>query len=150
MAKLGYSPLDTKEDGELTIDPNETKKEAKIRVAQAAYDEQRRRDPTLETSVRGPSMWFSYLSMSWLSPFMALGALKKLETTDIEALPAADPPSYTRDRARGSHTQTAHLTRHCLCTLHTQCPSHAPLHACTRPHCWPCEHDCVMCRQPCD
>jgi ATP-binding cassette subfamily C (CFTR/MRP) protein 1 len=98
MAKLGYSALDTKEDGELTIDPNETKKEAKIRVAQAAYDDQRRRDPTLETSVRGPSMWFSYLSMSWLSPFMALGALKKLETTDIAKLTPREDSHNVQDR----------------------------------------------------
>ena len=63
-----YTPLKT-QDGDVFVDEKETEKEAKIRSAQHVYDEQRRHDPTLETTVQGCSHACAYLSMSWLSPF---------------------------------------------------------------------------------
>ena len=92
-----YTPLKT-EDGDVFLDEKETKKEARIRAAQHAYDEQRRLDPTLETSIRGLAHAFSYLSMSWLSPFMRLGKLKKLETTDIAKLTPREDSHNVQDR----------------------------------------------------
>ena len=53
------------------------------------------------------------------TPVGALTA-RELETTDIEALPAADPPSYTRDRARGSHRLP--ISRATACVLCTHVP----------------------------
>ena len=91
-----YSPLKTSHDGdELFVDPKEAKKQAKIRDLQSAYDKQRKADPTLETSI---SFGYSYLSMAWLSPFMKLGALKKLETGDIAELTNREKSENVKDR----------------------------------------------------
>ena len=88
-----YTPLKT-QDGGVFLDEKERRKEAKLRAAQEAYDEQRRRDPTLETRITA----FAYLSMSWLTAFMRLGGLKKLEDSDIPTLTARENSHNVQDR----------------------------------------------------
>ena len=93
-----YSPLQTK-DGELVgTDPKEAAKEQQIRELQSAYDDQRKKDPTLETSIHPCSSPYSYLAMAWLSPFMRLGAIKKLETSDIAELTPRENSENVKDR----------------------------------------------------